>query len=137
MSIGGFLLNFVTGGALGTIKDGIGEWHERKLRAENAHEKLEADQEIAGLEARASVLRAEARDTINGWVRLAIASGPAAYIFSYFMIDKVLCIKLNLTVILWQSACRVDPIENDQMNWVMASVVAFYLVTEGYARRKK
>ncbi len=129
---GGFLINLVTGGALKTVLSGIGDWQQRKLAAQNNSERIAADKEIASLEVKASVLRAEAKDTINRWFRGFIAIGPATYIFSYFFIDKVLCVKLGLT----GAVCRVDSISDDTMKWVLISVVGFYFVTETFGRRR-
>lgn len=130
--VGGWLLNLVSGGALKAITGEIGEWQKRKLNAENADKRIEADKELGRLEAKASVLRAEAKDTINKWFRGFIAIGPGTYVFSYFFIDKVLCVKLGLS----GAFCRVDAIDDPVMSGVMAAVIGFYFVTEAMNARR-
>ena len=128
----GWLTNFVAGGAFKAIVGEIGAAHQRKLDAANATERIEADKEIAGLEARRAVLVAEAQHKINLWFRGFIALGPALYVFAYFAIDKVLCVKLGLT----GAMCRVDAIDDPVMQGVMAAVLGFYFVTAAMDRRK-
>lgn len=133
--IGGFLLNLVTGGALKSIFSEIGEWQRRKLEAENNAARIEADKQIANLEARAAVLKAEAQSRINQWTRTFMAAGPGLYIFSYFAIDKVLCVKFRLASVLWDGACRVDEITDPTMKAVMGAVVGFYFLYDIFARK--
>ena len=132
LPIVGLLVNFVAGGGLKFITDALGEAQQRRLNAANATERVEADKEIAGLEARRAVLVAEAQHKINLWFRGFIALGPALYVFSYFAIDKVLCVKLGLS----GAMCRVDAINDPVMQGVMAAVLGFYFVTAAMDRRK-
>jgi hypothetical protein len=74
------------------------------LRATNDHEKLEAEQNIARLEAQQSVLLAEQGRWLTAWVRPAIALPFVVYIWKLVIWDKILGYGAtdNLSPELWQ-----------------------------------
>jgi hypothetical protein len=123
----GWLTSFLAGSAFKVIVGEIAAAHKRKLDATSTIERIEADKEIAGLEARRDALIAEARTTVNAWFRGFITFGPALYVFSYFAIDKVLCVKLGINE-TWPATCRVDAIDDPIMQGVMAAILGFFFL---------
>lgn len=125
-----WLASALTGGALKTALNGISDWHERKLNAQNNSERIEADRMIGELEARASVLRAEAGHRINLWFRGFIALGPALYLAKIFIVDKVACPVFGLP----DSYCRTDALSTEL--WAVVTIVlGFYFVSSAFGRR--
>lgn len=85
-----WFLNWLSGGALNIVGDQLNKAYDRKLTAENDHERLEADKEIAYLQAKRDVLLAEASNPITAWVRPAFALPFVLYNAKLVVWDKVL-----------------------------------------------
>lgn len=125
--IGG-LIKLVAGGALKSVLSALGDADKRRIDAKNNTDRIEADKEISGLEARRDVLVSEARYKVNMFFRAFMAVGPAVYVFKIFFIDKVVCPVTKLDIVA-PHICRTDPITDPFLLGVMAAVIGFYFMT--------
>lgn len=86
----GTLLSWLTGGGIAAIGKQIAHAYELKLAAKNDADRIEADKQIAQLQARQAVLIAEQGSWMTRWIRPAIAFPIVAYIWKLVIFDKVL-----------------------------------------------
>lgn len=86
----GAILGWLTGGGIAAIGKQLNEAYANRLRAETDHEKLEADQNIAQLQARQAVLLAEQGSWRTSWIRPMLALPIVIYINKLIIWDKVL-----------------------------------------------
>ena len=89
-----FLLSKIAGWFLGSgisaIGDQLNKAYAAKLTAKNNTEKLEAEQNIAQLTARQTVLVAEQNSRLTKWIRPAFALPFVIFDFKIIVWDKVL-----------------------------------------------
>ena len=104
LGIAKVVLSWLTGGGIAAIGEQLRGAYEARLRATNDHEKLEAEKEIARLEAQQAVLLAEQGSWLTAWVRPAIALPFVIYIWKLVIWDKTLAWGStdNLSPELWQ-----------------------------------
>lgn len=86
----GLVLKWLTSSGIAAIGGELRQAYEARLKATNDHEKLEAEQNIARLEAQQAVLLAEQGRWLTAWVRPAIALPFVLYIWKLVIWDKVL-----------------------------------------------
>ena len=86
----GIVLKWLTGGGIAAIGGELRAAYEARLKATNDHEKLEAEKEIARLEAQQAVLLAEQGRWLTAWVRPAIALPFVLYLWKLVIYDKIL-----------------------------------------------
>lgn len=72
------------------ITQGIIDWQTKKLVAQTDTQRIEADQNIAQLQARRDVLIAESKSPWNVLARMALMIGPCFYVAKIFIWDKML-----------------------------------------------
>src|SRR5688572_11753257 len=86
------ILSFLTGlsGTVGKVSDNIKELELAREKTKSDVQLKQIDSEIQALHARKDVLVAEAGSRLNSVVRAIITIGPAAYVFKYYFIDKVI-----------------------------------------------
>jgi hypothetical protein len=84
------ILGWLTSGGIKAIGGELRAAYEARLRAQNDHEKLEAEKEIARLEAQQAILLAEQGRWLTAWVRPAIALPFVLYLWKLIVYDKVL-----------------------------------------------
>lgn len=84
------VLNWLSGSGIKAIGAELRGAYEARLRATNDHEKLEAEQNIARLEAQQAILLAEQGRWLTAWVRPAIALPFVVYLWKLIIYDKVL-----------------------------------------------
>lgn len=84
------ILKFLGGGGISAIGEQLRAAYELKLKATNDHEKLEADQRIAELQAQQAILIAEQGNWTTRWIRPAFAAPFVIYNFKVVVWDKVL-----------------------------------------------
>ena len=118
----GWLLQLLSGGVLSTITDEIGKWQERKYKAENDKDKLEAEQQIAFLEGRRSVLMEEQKRWYTAWIRPMMALPVVIYMWKIVVWD---------TVLQW----GVTPNPGEFVNWIVITVIGAYFLTRPFERR--
>jgi hypothetical protein len=100
----GLVLKWLTGGGIAAIGGELRQAYEARLKATNDHEKLEAEQTIARLEAQQAIIIAEQGRWLTAWVRPAIAAPFVIYLWKLVIYDKVLAWGAtdNLSPELWQ-----------------------------------
>lgn len=84
------LLAWLTGGGLAAIGKEINRAYQAKLDAKNDAERIEAEKQIAVLEARQAVLIAEQGNWLTRWIRPAFAFPFVVYDAKIVVWDKVL-----------------------------------------------
>ena len=84
------ILSWLTGGGIKAIGAELRGAYEARLRATNDHEKLQAEQNIARLEAQQAVIIAEQGRWLTAWVRPLIALPFVLYLWKLILWDKVL-----------------------------------------------
>lgn len=100
----GTILSWLTSSGIKAVGGELRAAYDSRLKATNDHEKLEADQNIARLEAQRSVLIAEQGKWMTAWVRPAIAFPFVIYLWKLVIYDKVLALGATdgLSPELWQ-----------------------------------
>ncbi len=117
----GKIIGWLTSGGIKAIGGELRAAYEARLRAQNDHEKLEAEKEIARLEAQQSILLAEQGRWLTAWIRPAIAFPFVLYLWKLVIYDKIL--KLGTTDSL-----------SPELAWVMTAVVTSYLITRPFEK---
>lgn len=84
------ILSWLAGGGISAIGEQINRWQSIKAKAQNDHERLEADKMLAELEAKRTILLAEQSSWMTRWVRPAIAFPLVAYLWKLIIFDKIL-----------------------------------------------
>ncbi len=113
----GTILNFLGGGIIRQIGGQINTAIKTRADATNATERIDADTEIASLQATRDVLKAEARHTWNIIIRAMLAAPFFLFVFKVIVWDKIL--GLGVT----------DDLSPDLWNLMMV-VYGFYFVYE-------
>ena len=110
----GVILSWLTGGGIKAIGEQLRGAYEAKLKATNDHEKLQAEETIARLEAQQSILLAEQGRWLTAWVRPAIAAPFVVFLWKIIIWDKVLGYGAtdNLSPELWE-----------MMKWVISAYI--------------
>lgn len=98
------ILKWLTGGGISAIGAELRAAYEARLKAQNDHERLEADMAIAQLQARQAVLLAEQGSWATRWIRPAFALPFVIYDAKIIVWDKVLGLGSTdpLTPEFWQ-----------------------------------
>lgn len=98
------LLTWLSSGGIAAIGEQLNKAYDAKLKATNDHEKLQAEQDIAQLEAQQAILLAEQGRWLTSWIRPAIAFPFVVYLWKLVIYDKVLGWGAtdNLSTDLWQ-----------------------------------
>jgi hypothetical protein len=97
------------------IADALSSAYEKKLAAQNATERIEADKEIAWLEARRDALVASVGEP--WWSpRSIMGYCVAAYVFK---------------IVLWDTSLGlgVTPYPGEQVTWIVVTIIGFYFVS--------
>lgn len=118
------ILNFIGGGIVGQIGKELNTAYANRLAAKNSSERIAADKEIAGLEARKEVLVAESRKGWNIAFRAFLALPFGLFVWKVVVWDKLL--GLGVT----------DDLSTDMWK-LMAVVYGFYFVYETAALFKR
>jgi len=116
------ILSWATGGGIKAIGEELRGAYEAKLKATNDHEKLEAEQNIARLQAQQSILLAEQGRWLTCWIRPAIAAPFVVYLWKLIVYDKVL---------KWGVTDDLSP----NLWWMMSAVVTAYFLTRPFEKR--
>lgn len=117
----GALLSWLSGGGIKAIGGELRAAYEAKLKATNDHEKLQAEETIARLEAQQSILLAEQGRWLTAWVRPSIALPFVIYLWKLVLWDKVLG---------WGRTDDLSP----NLWWMMTTVVTAYFLTRPFER---
>lgn len=117
----GAILSWLTGGGIKAIGGELRAAYEAKLKATNDHEKLQAEETIARLEAQQSILLAEQGRWLTAWVRPAIALPFVVYLWKLVIYDKVLA---------WGSTDNLSP----ELWQLMMVVMGAYFLTRPFER---
>jgi hypothetical protein len=112
---------FATSGVK-AIGEQLNTAYATRLKATTDHEKLEADQRIATLQAQQAVLIAEQGSWRTSWVRPAIAF-PVVFFLNKVLVYDI-CLGLGVT-----------PDPSPQVWWVITAVVSCYLLARGIEKR--
>jgi len=120
------LLNFLGGGALKTVTEGIVQARRDAQAAKNTTERVEAEKVVATLEAQQSVLLAEQGSWMTRPIRPLFALPFIIYNFKIILWDKVL--GLGAT----------DPLSAEMLQIEMIVIGAYFLGRpfEKYMKRK-
>lgn|SRR5574341_53650 len=86
----GAILSWLLGGGIAAIGKQITAAYDMKLKAQNDHERVEAEKQIALLEAQQAVLIAEQGSWLTRWIRPAFALPFVVYIWKLVFFDKIL-----------------------------------------------
>lgn len=97
------------------ITDKIVDLRAKRLNAETEQKKIQADEDVAVLQARRDVLISESGSKINALIRIAFAFPCAVYINKLIIWDKVLG---------WGSTDNLS----DNLWWIVMVVIGFYFV---------
>lgn len=84
------LLSWLAGGGIAAIGKELNRAYELKLAAKNDAERIEADKQIAQLQARQAVLIAEQGSWMTRWIRPALALPVVVIMGKLFIWDKAL-----------------------------------------------
>ena len=84
------LLSWLTGGGIAAIGKELNRAYQAKLDAQNDQERINAEKQIALLEARQAVLLSEQGSWMTRWIRPAFALPFIVYNFKIVVWDKVL-----------------------------------------------
>lgn len=132
-----FLLGLIPGAfnTINGITNAISNERIRKIDATTDQQRIQADERIKSLEAKRSVLVAEAGiSKINAVMRAAIAASVVVVLAKLYMWDKVVgsfsgCAGLMGSALECQ-VFRTDPLDSNQWGIIVA-VVGFYFLYEG------
>lgn len=91
----GRVLSWLTGGGIAAIGKELNRAYDNKLKAKNNEQRIEAERDIARLEAQQAVLIAEQGSWMTRWIRPAFAAPFVIYDAKVIVWDKVL--KLGTT----------------------------------------
>lgn len=119
----GTILSWLTGGGIAAIGKQLNKAYELKLNAKNDAERIEADKQIAQLEARQAVLIAEQGSWMTRWIRPALAMPFAIFIWKVVVWD---------TVLGWGTT----PHLSENMYWVMGAIISAYFLTRPFEKRR-
>jgi hypothetical protein len=86
----GAILSWLLGGGIAAIGKQLNAAYQAKLAAKNETERLQADMDIAQLQARQAVLIAEQGSWMTRWIRPAFAAPFVIYDCKIVVWDKVL-----------------------------------------------
>ena len=84
------IISLLTGGGIAAIGKELNRAYQAKLDAKNDHERIEAEKQIAILEAKQAVLIAEQGNWVTRWIRPAFALPFIIYDAKIVIWDKVL-----------------------------------------------
>lgn len=100
----GKILSWLAGGGIAAISRELKDAYRLQLEAKNDAERIEAEKQIAQLEARQAVLIAEQGRWLTAWIRPAIALPIVVYVWKLIIWDKVLGFGAtdNLSPELWK-----------------------------------
>lgn len=84
------ILNWFFGRGVSAIGDQLNRAYENRLKAQNDHERIEAEKQISQLQARQAVLIAEQGKWWTSWIRPAFAFPFIVYNAKILLWDKVL-----------------------------------------------
>lgn len=110
-------------GPLSSISNDLKEAYESKLKAQNDKERMAADERIAILEARKSVIMASQANPVDRVIRPLIALPFVIYINKLVLWDKVLS---------WGTTDALSP----ELSYILSVVIAGYFV-DGIVKRIK
>lgn len=119
----GRILSWLTGGGIAAIGKELNRAYDAKLKAKNNSERIEAEKQIAQLEARQAILIAEQGSWMTRWIRPAFAAPFVIYDAKVIVWDKVL--KLGTT----------DPISPEFWQLQMIVFGAYFLTRPLEKRR--
>lgn len=108
-----WLLNLIN--PIKGITDALSSAYEKKLAAQNATERIEADKEIAWLEARRDALVASVGEPWHS-PRSIMGYCVAAYVFKIVLWDTIL-------------GLGVTPYPGEQVTWIVVTIIGFYFVS--------
>lgn len=117
----GLVLKWLTGGGIAAIGGELRQAYEARLKATNDHEKLEAEQTIARLEAQQVIIVAEQGRWLTAWVRPAIALPFVVYLWKLIIYDKVLA---------WGATDNLSP----EMWQMMTVIIGAYFLTRPFEK---
>lgn len=118
----GSIISGFFGSGLGQITSALKDAYQAKLNAQNETERLEADQNIATLEAQRAVLVAEAASGgFQSWIRPLFALPFVVWTWVVVFVDPIGC------KWLFGHACSTDPLSPAMSN-MMAIVVGAYFI---------
>lgn len=120
------LLTWLSTGGIAAIGEQLNKAYDAKLKATNDHEKLQAEENIARLEAQRSILIAEQGRWLTAWVRPAIALPFVVYLWKLIIYDKVLA---------WGATDNLSP----ELWNMMTVVIGAYFLTrplEAWVRKR-
>lgn len=120
------LLTWLSSGGIAAIGEQLNKAYDAKLKATNDHEKLEAEETIARLQAQQAILTAEQGRWLTAWVRPAIALPFVIYLWKLVIYDKVLA---------WGSTDNLSP---ELWNLMMVVMGAYFLTRpiEAWVRKR-
>ena len=118
----GSILSWLAGGGIAAIGKELNRAYQAKLDAKNSAERIDAEKQIAVLEARQAVLIAEQGSWRTSWIRPVIAAPFAVFIWKIVVWDKVLG---------WGTADALS----ENMTWVMTVVIGAYFLTRPLEKR--
>ena len=100
----GWLVSWLTSGGIAAIGRQLNEAYAARLAAKNNAERIDAEREIARLEARQAVLIAEQGSWTTRWIRPAFAAPFIIFNFKVVVWDKVLGLGVtdDLSASFWQ-----------------------------------
>lgn len=116
-------LNFLGGGALKTVTDGIVQARRDAANAKNDSERIAAEEKMANLNAQRDILLAEQGNWLTRWIRPAIAAPFVIYLWKLVLYDKVLGLGAtdDLSPDLWK------------LFWI---VIGAYFLTRPFEKRR-
>lgn len=116
----GFLLSLIN--PLGSVAKSLAEAYAKQQNAQTDRERIEAERDIAQLEARQAVLIAEQGSWRTSWIRPAIAFPVVVFL------NKVL---------VWDIVLKLGVTDNPspQVWWVITAVVSCFLLTRAIEKR--
>ena len=85
----GRIVSWLAGGGIAAIGGELNRAYQAKLDAKNDHERIEAEKQIAALQARKSILIAEQNSWLTRWIRPAFALPFVIYNAKIVVWDKV------------------------------------------------
>lgn len=116
-------LAWLAGGGIAAIGKELNRAYEAKLNAKNDSERIEADKQIAQLQARQAVLIAEQGSWLTRWIRPALAFPVVFIMGKLFIWDKAL--GLGTT----------DGLSDNMWTYIWI-VVGFYFLTRPFEKRR-
>lgn len=133
------------GGVFNNVTDKIAEVKLRQVQASTDKEKMQYDQQLGELEARKSILVAEAGNRVagatNAVFRALLALPVLAVLWKTFIWDKVIgsfyhCAGPGSNVFEYCATFRTDALSKEQAG-VIVAVIAFYFAYDLWAKSRK